>query len=224
MELSPAHARVDSVAKLDVFRPEETFDVKLTEILRRRQRPLLMLINSAGELLYSTIDDAGARRAESGLTQRLINEALNEAQRPSHDRRPGTVVHPFTMSKPGERSVLVTVGSEVFCLRLFPLRDADGARGELYAVLVEPISRSHSDDINVNRIRCLFRLSKREIDVLGALMSGDTDKEIALKLVVSVETVRAYLKSIRAKLRVKTRTAIVSIIHSVQRERSTPAD
>lgn len=224
MELSPALARVDSGAKLDIYRPEETFDVKLAEILRRRQRPLLMVINPEGELLYSTIDDAGARRAESGLTQRLINEALHEAQRPSRDGPPAPLVQPYTASKPGERSVLVTVGSEVFCLRLFSLQDAHGARGGLYAVLVEPISRAQSDDINVNRIRCLFRLSKREIDVLGALMFGDTDKEIALKLAVSVETVRAYLKSIRAKLRVKTRTAIVSIIHGVQRERLTPAD
>jgi DNA-binding CsgD family transcriptional regulator len=40
--------------------------------------------------------------------------------------------------------------------------------------------------------------------VLDALMSGQTDKEIAARLTVSVETVRAYLKSIRAKLGVKT--------------------
>ncbi|HZF29953.1 MAG TPA: helix-turn-helix transcriptional regulator [Gammaproteobacteria bacterium] len=225
MEFSPAHGSLDSPTKLDTFRPEETFDLKLTEILQRRQRPLLMLINPDGELLYSTIDDSGARRGQSGLTQRLINEALNEAQRPFHEGRPTTgAVEPLAINKPGERCALVTVGRELFCLRLFSLQDAHGARGGLYAVLVEPINRPQSDNINVDRVRCLFRLSKREIDVLGALMSGDTDKEIALKLTVSVETVRAYLKSIRAKLRVKTRTAIVSIIHGVQRERLTPTD
>jgi DNA-binding CsgD family transcriptional regulator len=107
-------------------------------------------------------------------------------------------------------------------MRLFSLRAAEGVSGQLYAVLVEPISRPQPDEIDVDRLKVLFRLSKREIDVLGALMSGDTDKEIAQKLTVSVETVRAYLKSIRAKLRVKTRTAIVSIVHGVQRERPTP--
>jgi DNA-binding CsgD family transcriptional regulator len=49
-------------------------------------------------------------------------------------------------------------------------------------------------------------------------MSGDTDKEIAAKLAISVETVRAYLKSIRAKLGAKTRTAIVSIVHGLENE------
>ena len=221
MEVISTDGRLESLAKLDSFRQDEAFDVKLTDILRRRQRPLLMLSNPDGELLYSTIDDAGSRRAESGLTQRLINEALNEAQRPFRQGQATTVVQPLAVSKPGERGTLVTVGNEVFCLRLFSLQDAHGARGELYAVLVEPISPPQAD-INVDRVKCLFRLSKREIDVLGALMSGDTDKEIAQKLTVSVETVRAYLKSIRAKLRVKTRTAIVSIIHGVQRERLTP--
>ena len=178
-----------------------------------------MLITPDGELLYSTIDDSGARRGELGLTQRLINEALSEAQRPSHNRPTVPELPALAVGKPGERSVLVTVGTEAYCLRLFALRDAQGANGELYAVLVEPISRPQPDEIDVDRLKVLFRLSKREIDVLGALMSGDTDKEIAQKLAVSVETVRAYLKSIRAKLRVKTRTAIVSIVHGVQRER-----
>jgi DNA-binding CsgD family transcriptional regulator len=224
MEITPAQDRLGTFAARDAFEPDHSFDAKLTELLRHRQRPLLMLITPYGELLYSTIDDSGTRRGELGLTQRLINEALSEAQRPPHDRPAAPDVPALTVGKQGERSVLVTVGNEAYCLRLFPLRDAHGASGQLYAVLVEPISRPQPDDIDVDRLKVLFRLSKREIDVLGALMSGDTDKEIAQKLAVSVETVRAYLKSIRAKLRVKTRTAIVSIVHGVQRERSSPID
>jgi len=222
MEISPAHG--SSVAALEAFKSDDTFDVKLSELLRQRQRPLLMLITPDGELLYSTIDDSGSRRGELGLTQRLINEALGEAQRPLGDRQSGSVAPQLTARKPGERCSVVTVGAEAFWLRLFSLRDAQDANGELYAVLVEPLNRPPPDDIDVNRLKYLFRLSKREIDVLGALMSGDTDKEIAYKLTVSVETVRAYLKSIRAKLRVKTRTAIVSIVHAVQREQAAPVD
>jgi DNA-binding CsgD family transcriptional regulator len=82
--------------------------------------------------------------------------------------------------------------------------------------LIEPISKPQSDTVDVGKMKALFRLSKREIDVLDALMSGDTDKQIAGKLDVSVETVRAYSKSIRAKLGAKTRTAIVSIVHGLQ--------
>jgi DNA-binding CsgD family transcriptional regulator len=224
MEISPAQGRLGSLAGLDAFESDDSFDAKLSELLRNRQRPLLMLITPDGELLYSTIDGSGTRRGELGLTQRLINEALGEAGRSSRDEQPAPGGPPSTAGKPGERSVVVTVGTEVFCMRLFPLREAQGASGELYAVLVEPISRPQPADMDVNRLKNLFRLSKREIDVLGALMSGDTDKEIAQKLTVSVETVRAYLKSIRAKLRVKTRTAIVSIVHGVQREQPAPID
>jgi DNA-binding CsgD family transcriptional regulator len=222
MEISPVQGRLDSAAAVDTFKSDDSFDVKLSDLLRHRQRPLLMLITPDGALLYSSIDESGTRRGELGLTQRLINEAVGEVRRSLQERPSGSVVPPLT-SKPGERSSVVTLGTEAFCMRLFGLRDAQGPGGELYAVLVEPISRQ-PDDINVNRLKYLFRLSKREIDVLGALMSGDTDKEIAQKLTVSVETVRAYLKSIRAKLRVKTRTAIVSIVHGVQREQPPPID
>ena len=40
--------------------------------------------------------------------------------------------------------------------------------------------------------------------------------QIAARLTVGVETLRAYLKSIRAKPGVKTRTAIVAAVHGIQ--------
>ena len=93
----------------------------------------------------------------------------------------------------------------------------------LFAALVEPISKPKAESVDINKVRGLFRLSKREVDVLNALISGGTDKEIATQLAVSVETVRAYLKSIRAKLGAKTRTAIVSIVHGLQPEGIRPS-
>ena len=50
---------------------------------------------------------------------------------------------------------------------------------------------------------------------MQALMSGDPDKAIANDLGLSVETVRAYLKSIRVKLDVSTRTAVVHRVHEM---------
>src|SRR5690606_29062600 len=111
---------------------------------------------------------------------------------------------------------LVILDNQFCCMRLFRLQKLDQDADEVYAALVEPIGDPKLDAVDLEKVKGLYRLSKREVDVVDALMSGMTDKEIAARLDVSVETVRAYLKSIRAKLGVKTRTAIVSTVHNLR--------
>jgi DNA-binding CsgD family transcriptional regulator len=107
-----------------------------------------------------------------------------------------------------------------YSLTLFLMHaGADDRRLDHYAALVEPIGLL-ADGVNYPKVKETFRLSNRELDVLQALMSGDKDKEIARVLGVTAGTIRAYLKSIRAKLRVKTRTAIVNRVHELSDEAS----
>jgi DNA-binding CsgD family transcriptional regulator len=222
MELSPTDAHLKALNSIDLFRTDQKYEYKLSDILRKRQRPLLMLIDRDARLLYSSVAPVAGDTASSPVfTQRLVDEALVEAQRLFKQPQPvASVVSQLIVNKPGERCAIIVLGNELFCLRLFALQDAQGERGELYAALVEPISKPRADDAGLQKMKGLFRLSKREMDVLDALVCGDTDKEIAAKLDVSVETVRAYLKSIRAKLGARTRTAIVSIIHGLQNDKS----
>ena len=57
-------------------------------------------------------------------------------------------------------------------------------------------------------------LSTREIEVLGLLSRGLSNKEIADQLRLSVETVRSYLKTIYDKLHVRCRTEAVIRYHA----------
>jgi DNA-binding CsgD family transcriptional regulator len=230
MELSPTEARLKSIGNIDLFKTDQKYDFKLTDILRKRQRPLLLLIDRNGELLFTSLpppSSANSPTPEERNSRLLIDEALLETQRlfkQQHQPVAASVVEQLTINKPGERCALVILGNEFYCLRLFSLQNGIGERGEVYAALVEPISKPQKSKMDAAKLRGLSRLSKRELDVLNALMSGDTDKEIALKLTVSVETVRAYLKSIRAKLGAKTRTAIHHhhARHREQREHGEP--
>lgn len=52
-----------------------------------------------------------------------------------------------------------------------------------------------------------LRLTEREVEVLGLLVVGLTNKEIAERLVLSHRTVQAHLYSIFSKLNVTTRSA-----------------
>lgn len=226
MELSATDVRLKSIGSIDLFKTDHKYNFSLSDILRKRQRPLLMLIDRDGGLLFSSLPSAananGSKATDTPFTQQLIDEALAETQRLFKQQQPvSAVVEQLTINKPGERCALIILGNGFYCLRLFSLQDGRGERGEVFAALVEAISKPKGDKVDVNKVRGLFRLSKREVDVLNALISGGTDKEIAAQLAVGVETVRAYLKSIRAKLGAKTRTAIVSIVHGIQSDGTT---
>lgn len=228
MELSPTDQHLKLIGNIDLFATDQKYNFKLTDILRKRQRPLLLLLDRDGQLLFSSVPspESGAAKPDGVFTERLLKEALVETRRlfKQPQQQPvSAVVEQLTINKPGERCALIILGNGFYCLRLFSLQNADGERGELFAALIEMISKPKNESFDLNKARGLFRLSNREVDVLKALISGGTDKEIATQLAVSVETVRAYLKSIRAKLGAKTRTAIVSIVHGLQAEAAAAA-
>ncbi len=64
-------------------------------------------------------------------------------------------------------------------------------------------------------------LSPREVEVLQLVAQGLTDKEIAERLFISVNTAKTHLKNILAKLHLKSRVQIATY---EARERITPKD
>ena len=95
-------------------------------------------------------------------------------------------------------------GRRMYALRTMWIAGARG--GPIVAVLLERINPRR---LGLERCRRQYHLSARELDVVSALSEGRTDKQIAETLGVGTETVRGYLKSIRSKLGVSTRTAIL---------------
>ncbi|GAA1510166.1 response regulator transcription factor [Nocardioides humi] len=70
------------------------------------------------------------------------------------------------------------------------------------------------DEIREIRAR-LERLTRREMEVLGALMQGEQVREIARASVVSEATVRTQVKSILAKLEMSSQLAAVGAAYKV---------
>lgn len=188
-------------------------DSLLTSILRRRRRPLLLVIDSDGDLLFSSVSESAP-----ASEQRLLGQAHAEARslfqwqhtlEGVEDDRTRSVI-----DGQGQRSVLVALGNEFFSLRVMRLHGSgDESDQEQFAALVEPIVEPLAKDVDFERVRLKYRLSNREGHVLEALMTGQKDKEIAQRTGLTTGTVRSYLKSIRAKLGVTTRTAIVNVVH-----------
>lgn len=220
MDLGATNA---NLALVDPCKADQERDFKLTDILRKRQRPLLLIIDAQGDLVYSSSPEEGpdVRPGAKPMTLGLRKQALAEAQHllQAEINTIAVAQERLVIDKPGERCALVVLDEQFFCLRLFNLESHGSGGACLFAVLLELIGDPETGGIDLERVKDLFRLSNREADVVEALLTGGTDKEIARSLGVSVETIRAYLKSVRAKLGVSTRTAIVSLVHGVRNDK-----
>lgn len=223
MDLSPTDLKLVSY---DLYKTDEKYDFKLSDILRRRNRPIVFIIDETGELLYSCKPDESPPddRFAPMITNDLIDKALQEARflMSSENKSMSNVMRQVIINKPHEKCALIVLDNQFWSLRVFDLDGGVLDVGPKYAALIEPIGNPQSGNLDLQKVKGLFRLSKREADVVEELVSGGTDKEIAKQLGISVETVRAYLKSVRAKLGVSTRTAIVSVVHNLREDKAPP--
>jgi len=200
------------ISKIDLYETDERYHFKLSEILKKRHTPLLFMIDERGELQFSSVPVEAPQEHH-----RLLNRAIKEAKHLFESEESGEQnVRQLVVEKPGERCALVILEEQIFSLRLFPFfGPIEGLMLDMYAVLVEPIVKPIAESMQYAQVKEKFGLSNREADVLRELMTGDTDKAIARVLGLSVETVRAYLKTVRVKLGVHTRAAIVHRVHEM---------
>lgn len=69
--------------------------------------------------------------------------------------------------------------------------------------VVEYFNPKKADDL-------VEKLTSRESQILGAIQEGLTNKEVAIRFDISVETVKYHIKNIYAKLQVNNRHALIS--------------
>lgn len=72
--------------------------------------------------------------------------------------------------------------------------------------------KGHSADGLIDQIAVECNLTEREVHVLKCLSVGLTSKEVAVRMQISPNTVKSYIRLIMVKMHVNTRTGIVSKI------------
>ncbi len=77
------------------------------------------------------------------------------------------------------------------------------------------IEKVRTEGISLLGAQATFHLTPRECDVVQCLLSGLTNKEIAVSLNIEVNTVKEYIKNIMRKTGVTTRTGILSKLISL---------
>jgi DNA-binding CsgD family transcriptional regulator len=79
----------------------------------------------------------------------------------------------------------------------------------VFAVLLE---RTASGSLNYSELSERFGLTQRECETVGYLLQGLTSKEIATRMNISPNTVKAFLRLVMVKMKVSTRSGIAGKI------------
>jgi len=176
--------------------------------MEARTLPGLLLFDLRGRLIGSNpVADNVLSNGSRGGILRAIRASLKSIV--AGAQRPGIITHspagPFLQTT-------FRAGRRTYGLQAFWLNHQPRNHPPLVAVLCERITAGRSNQRELGKAGKRFRLSPREIDIVQALRVGMSDKEIAAKLGISFETVRDYLKTIRRKIGVSTRTAIINAL------------
>ena len=122
MDLSPTDLRLVSY---DLYKTDEKYDFKLTDILRRRHRPVWLILDSFGDLVYSCRPDEVSpdERSTPVITEKLLKQAFREARCliNGEDESAGSVTRRVTIDKPDEKCALIVMDNQFWCVRVFEL-------------------------------------------------------------------------------------------------------
>lgn len=193
-------------------------DDYLLRIVEKRVLPGMLLMDEDGRLVSW---NANARRilfpnGHYGPMLENIRDHLCDL------KRTGAKEMAANASSQGSPMQTLLASNETwYAMRPFWLDGEPSDKLRLLAVLFEEVNPSRFD---LRLVQQRFHLSPREFQVVQVLTIGMTDKQIASEIGVSPATVRGYMKVIRAKLGVSTRTAILQKLLSACADRSSEGD
>ncbi len=99
-------------------------------------------------------------------------------------------------------------GRRRYVYRIYALAGTTGGGSELVAVMI--FKRRDTELAPVADSLTAFHLTAREKEVLGCVLQGFSNKEIAASMGISPNTVKTFMRLIQTKLRVSSRLGILA--------------
>jgi DNA-binding CsgD family transcriptional regulator len=108
-------------------------------------------------------------------------------------------------------------GKRRYLCRAFPLRTSTPRPGDVsnFALLIE---RYPTAPFDISKLAEQYHLTDREQEAITYLLQGLTSKEIAVRMKISPNTVKAFLRLVMVKMGATTRSGIVGRIFTAQHE------
>jgi DNA-binding CsgD family transcriptional regulator len=148
-------------------------------------------------------------------------EALNILSYPD---QPGSLRHPEAWLGNKIRSDLVGKQSptrfvegfrsarRTYLCRSFPLdvnKSSAGGPNQLGGLLMVMLERRTNGTVKIAEVSARFGLTAREQETVQYLLQGLTSKEIAQRMKISPNTVKAFIRLVMVKMDVSTRSGII---------------
>jgi DNA-binding CsgD family transcriptional regulator len=168
-------------------------------------RPGLIVVdNTLGVVAYNgealkilTYPDAPEkiRHLDSWLANKIRSELVGRLSPPSF-------VDAFRSSK------------RLYLCRSFPLDKSHQGNGfgASAGLLIVMLERKSNETLKISEISERFGLTAREQETVQYLLEGLTSKEIAQRMKISPNTVKAFLRLVMVKMNVSTRSGIIGRI------------
>ena len=181
----------------------------ITGIIRQRATPGVLVVDLEGRMVFSN-----ERAMDLLATFSLAETNPRELPAPVHQvfqqvRQNGGEATLTLLFPAPDHSGLIGAVMPPCSLRAFPLGipGSDAAPTHIM-VLLDRIVEKHQLDIE--KARTTFQLSKREAEVLNLIGLGFTNKKIAESLYISEHTVKDHIKNLMKKLGTTSRGEVVA--------------
>jgi DNA-binding CsgD family transcriptional regulator len=116
----------------------------------------------------------------------------------------------FKLAKSNNYKSFLIYYSEIpYSVRALPLGEDIKSPSHIM-LLIERIAEKH--DIDIDRAKKRYGLSKREIEIVRLISEGLTNKEIAERLFISESTVKDHIKNIMKKMGTRSRNEIIALL------------
>ena len=174
------------------------------DIVKARSNPGILVLDAKGNLVYS---NGTALDYFPGLRKGRLPPEILELCR-------GLRGQPGAQAVPKESAACLVVDSVSglpFSLRAFPIAERRRGKSMGYTmVLVEKIVDRHLADLDFDRLRREYGLSRRETEVLELISKGLSNLEISARLFISEYTVKDHIKKILSKMNLASRSGIIA--------------
>jgi DNA-binding CsgD family transcriptional regulator len=186
----------------------------LSEIIKKRSTPGILILDMNERFLYSNADALDIMpvlketTATEGMVVPRIREEIIALCRRLREKMAGTA---DIVDIDRNCMVLESLIGDLYLLRAFPIGHYGERKNPTHiAVLVDRIVEKHEPDFE--KAKNEFNLSNREMEVLGCICHGFTNKAISEKLFICEFTVKDHIKKIMRKMNVRSRSEMIALL------------
>ncbi len=173
---------------------------ELSEIAKRRSSPMIIVFNYTGKVVHVSNDVTEMFKNKLPSEIMIVFQELKELSIKNSNEKTDCIDVQIKR--------IMTIQRDNYLCRGMCLYDGKKISKAKFLVMLDKLTTRNKTDYAL--AKKIYRLSPRETDIINLLFNGYTNKEIANGLGISEPTVKGHLQIIMAKMRVTTRTGILS--------------